>query len=291
MATSTGSSLAVCCPICYREYSDSDSDLIPRILHCGHSYCTGRPTIYRNFRREYVSLASPECLQRLLEVEGEESDGGLRDMDDMFGFLGDRDRRLGLGLLAGQWGRRIPRPSDQVTCPVCKSTNHIQDGEVMSLTKNFALLGVQDGAERASQHYCQEHDHEQRIYCEECKQLVCAYCQLYGRHKTHNCLIAIEACAPAVEAVRELQVEVEAQLEELKTAEASVVASVQRLEHGRKCNERRISYYYGRLIEALQQKKEAEVDRVQTWSDEQAYILQAQLRSALLESNIKNNTI
>lgn len=36
-----GSSVAVCCPICYREYSDSDSDLVPRILHCGHSFCTG----------------------------------------------------------------------------------------------------------------------------------------------------------------------------------------------------------------------------------------------------------
>lgn len=36
-----GSSVAVCCPICYREYSDNDSDLVPRILHCGHSFCTG----------------------------------------------------------------------------------------------------------------------------------------------------------------------------------------------------------------------------------------------------------
>ena len=35
------SSVTVCCPICYREYSDSDSDLVPRILHCGHSFCTG----------------------------------------------------------------------------------------------------------------------------------------------------------------------------------------------------------------------------------------------------------
>lgn len=192
-------------------------------------------------------------------------------------------RGLGHGLLASQWERQIPgllshAPGDQVTCPVCKSTNHVQDGAVTNLTKNFALLGMVEGSERASQHYCQEHDHEQRIYCEECRQLVCAYCQLYGRHKTHKCLIATEACEPAVEAVRELQVDVEAQLGELKRSEASVLTSVQQLEHCRERCERKIQCYYERLIEALQQKRDADIDKIQSWSDEQAYILQTQLR-------------
>ena len=42
MATcgSVSSAVSVCCPVCYREYSE-DSDLVPRILHCGHSFCTG----------------------------------------------------------------------------------------------------------------------------------------------------------------------------------------------------------------------------------------------------------
>lgn len=46
-AGSSGS--AVCCPVCYREYSDSDSDLVPRILHCGHSYCTGNLSLLLTF--------------------------------------------------------------------------------------------------------------------------------------------------------------------------------------------------------------------------------------------------
>lgn len=43
MATSVpSSSLGPSCPVCYRDYSDSDSVLVPRILHCGHTYCTGK---------------------------------------------------------------------------------------------------------------------------------------------------------------------------------------------------------------------------------------------------------
>lgn len=220
-------------------------------------------------------------------MEGEESGDGWRATEDLFGFLtaSGRGRDLRLQLQASPWGRgglrRSHSPADEVTCPVCKRSNHIQGGEVTSLTKNFALLGVQEGVERAaiSQHYCQEHDHEQRIYCEDCQQLVCAYCQLYGRHQTHKCLIATEACQPAVHAVRGIHAEVESELRELERSEAAVLASVQQLEHGRQCTERGLCYYYDQLVEALQQKRAAEVERVQVWSDEQAYVLQAQLRS------------
>ena len=213
-------------------------------------------------------------------MEGEDSDGGSRDE----GFPGS----MRLELLTNFWGRHIlgshsyqhaPRPSDQVTCPVCKSTNHIEGGDVKNLTKNFALFGVQEGAEqKGSQHYCQEHDHEQRIYCTECQQLVCAYCQLYGRHKSHKCVIATEACEPAVKAVQGLHSEVEVQLKELEAGEAAVLASIQQLEDGRERSEIRVRLHYGRLIEALQQKRESEVEKIQNWSSEQACILQAQLR-------------
>ena len=201
---------------------------------------------------------------------------------DVFGLI-MAGGGLGRGLLASQWERRLTNLSshtavDHVTCPICKSTNHIQDGTVTNLTKNFALLGMLQGAERPSLHYCQEHDHEQRIYCQECRQLVCAYCQLYGRHKTHKCLIATEACEPAVEAVRELQTDIETQLEQLKMSEASVLTSVQQLERGRERSVRKVHSYYGGLIEALQQKREAELDKIRSWSDEQAYPLQSQLR-------------
>ena len=301
----SSSSAGLCCPVCYREYSDSESDLVPRILHCGHTYCTGgwgwlshmhmlapcgsvgvvRRQVSRQLLLSFL-LHPSECLQRLLEVEGEERGGGWRELEDLFGFLSSSGTRSDLRLQASPWGRgvlqrRSHAPADEVTCPVCKSSNHVQGGEVASLTKNFALLGMQEGGERGvgdSRHYCQEHDHEQRIYCRDCQLLVCAYCQLYGHHKDHECLIAAEACRPAVEEVRRLQREVEEELRGLEAGEAAVLASVQRLEHGRDRSERRISCYYEQLVEALQQRRVAEVERVRTWADEQAYVLQAQLR-------------
>lgn len=235
-----------------------------------------------------VYLTPVECLQRLLEVEGEESDDGWRESDDLFSFLASSRRGSDLRsvlhttLLGREIQRHSPRSAaNEVTCPVCKRSNHIQDGEVTSLTKNFALLGIHEGVERVtnSQHYCQEHDHEQRIFCQDCQELVCAYCQLYGRHKNHKCLIAAEACQPAVEAVGDIHAEVELELQELKQVEAAVLASVQQLERGKECSERIISQYYNHLIETLQQKSAAEVEQVQAWTDEQAYVLQSQLRS------------
>ena len=31
------------CPVCFRDYSDNETELIPRILQCGHTYCTRKP--------------------------------------------------------------------------------------------------------------------------------------------------------------------------------------------------------------------------------------------------------
>ena len=226
-----------------------------------------------------------ECLHRLLDI-GDESEDDSRSDGDV-SFLSPEGRDFHFGLLANYWGRRLlgsrPQPS-RVRCPVCKRTNHIQGGEVTNLTKNFALLSVQENSERnPALHYCQEHDHEQRIYCEECQQLVCAYCQLYGRHKTHKCVIATEACRPAVQAVRELWSEVEGQLKDLEAGEAAVLASVQQLEDRREQAERQIHLYFGQFINALQEKREAELRGLQTWSDDQACILQAQLRCVLCD--------
>lgn len=235
-----------------------------------------------------MRLTLLECLGRLLEVEGEECDDGWRDAEDLFSFLASTRREGGLrsALHTALWGREIRRHSsrsaaNEVTCPVCKRSNHIQDGEVTSLTTNFALLGVQEGVERGtnSQHYCLEHDHEQRIFCQDCQKLVCAYCQLYGHHKNHKCLIATEACQPAVETVSGIHADVDLELQELKQLEAAVLASVQQLERGKEHSERVIGQYYNHLIDCLQQKSAAEVEKVRAWTDEQAYVLQSQLRS------------
>ena len=175
--------------------------------------------------------------------------------------------------------RRARTPPNNITCPVCKCSNHIPDGDVSSLTKNFALLGFKDSDMKAgSRHYCKEHDHEQRIYCRDCQLLVCAYCQLYGRHKSHTCLIATEACKPAVEEVKTVEAVVSSELQQVEAGENAVLARIKKLDRGKAHCERSIARYYNRLTDMLQQKKESEIEKVRMWADEQAYVLQAQLR-------------
>lgn len=187
--------------------------------------------------------------------------------------------RRGGGLLNRMYPRDSPSPSHEVTCPVCKSSNHIQDGDVGNLTKNFALLGFRDGdPKQASRHYCKEHDHEQRVYCQDCQLLICAYCQLYGQHKNHSCVIASEACQPAVEEVRAIQAVVHGELEQLQAGEAAVLSRVKKLERGQSTCERDLTRYFDRLIDTLQQKRDSEVQRMRSWANEQAFVLHSQLQ-------------
>jgi hypothetical protein len=48
------------CPVCFRDYSDSDNNLIPRILQCGHTYCTGEDLYYM-----YVGLPRVHLYDRV----------------------------------------------------------------------------------------------------------------------------------------------------------------------------------------------------------------------------------
>ena len=54
------------CPVCFRDYSDSEAELIPRILQCGHTYCTREPNVTASlFRRCHSGrLYSHSCDRR-----------------------------------------------------------------------------------------------------------------------------------------------------------------------------------------------------------------------------------
>ena len=108
--------------------------------------------------------------------------------------------------------------------------------------------------------------------------LVCAYCQLYGPHKTHECVIASEVCQPAVEGVKAVQVSVCGDLEQVQAGETAVLKSLQKFGRQQNRCEQSVSRYYDKLIAALQQKKEEELCRVKTWANEQAFVLHSQLQ-------------
>ncbi|XP_062500833.1 uncharacterized protein LOC134178065 isoform X2 [Corticium candelabrum] len=149
------------CSVCYQPFTDECPERVPRILNCGHTYCT-------------------ECLCRLERF-------------------------------------------NSVTCPTCKrptptglhrhtlfSSGHPLSSGVESLPKNFVLLDLlanisgtctergaaaQGTAPTAVENgtKCLEHDEVKKVYCRDDKRLICIYCQVYGEHKGHDCVLAAEA--------------------------------------------------------------------------------------------------
>ena len=49
------------CPVCFRDYSDSDNNLIPRILQCGHTYCTGEFSVDSVYCLFYGTVVFIDC--------------------------------------------------------------------------------------------------------------------------------------------------------------------------------------------------------------------------------------
>lgn len=218
---------------------------------------------------------SPECLVKLLTIEPDEDD--FTHMILSIRHTGTGWRTVRTFPRRGSSGARA---SNELKCPTCNSMIRIRNGNVSNLTKNFALLSVK--SETVSQkpktrHYCNEHDHEKRLYCQDDKVLICAYCQLFGEHKGHKCVIATEVAEPAVEAVRTAEANVSSDLEQVVQAEEQVDAVVQKLHRGRRRCENAVKRYFGRLIKNLEEKEEELLTGLRNWNDEQLYILQAQL--------------
>ena len=171
--------------------------------------------------------------------------------------------------------------SNELKCPTCNSINRILNGDITNLTKNFALLScrpqVSTRKQQKSRHFCEEHDHEKRIYCNDCKTLVCAYCQLYGGHKQHDCVIATEVAKPIIEMLKTAAKTVSEDLDQVTQAEGLVNTAITRLERGRKTCEMKVKRYFGDLIKKLAARRDVLLTSAQNWSEEQMYILQAQL--------------
>lgn len=177
-----------------------------------------------------------------------------------------------------------PHTSNELKCPTCNSINRIRNGDVTNLTKNFALLSCRPQSSnqppqrsQRSRHYCKEHDHEKRIYCNACKVLVCAYCQLYGEHKGHDCVIATEASQPSIRALKMAEESLSGNLEQISQGEEEVSAAMQRLERQHRKCEVKVKAYYERLANRLAGQRAALLARTSNWSDEQLFVLQAQL--------------
>lgn len=176
-----------------------------------------------------------------------------------------------------------PRPPrNEIKCPTCKKENRIDNRDITTLTKNFALLGMRSQAGTISRpkksHYCKDHDHEKRIYCRDCRALVCAYCQLYGDHKDHNCEIATEAAKPSVESLKEAKEKLVSDFEELLQGEKVVTSAIVKLEKNRERCEKKVKHYFNRFIGRLKRRRDDLLLDIGSWTEDQMFVLDAQLK-------------
>ena len=223
-------------------------------------------------------MYSLECLERLLNMEPEDEEN--QTMIFNIHYAGRRWTTT----------RRFPSlfnppcpPRNEVRCPTCKMENRIENRDITTLTKNFALLGMRSQTSitvrpKRQSHYCKDHDHEKRIYCRDCKTLICAYCQLYGDHKEHNCEIATEAAKPSVESLKEAKEKLMSDFEELTQGETVVTSAIVKLERNRERCERKVKRYFNRFIGRLKRRKDDLLLDIGSWTEDQMFVLDAQLK-------------
>ena len=176
-----------------------------------------------------------------------------------------------------------PRPPrNEIKCPTCKMLNRIDNRDITNLTKNFALLGLKTQASinihPKKSHYCKDHDHEKRIYCRDCKTLICAYCQLYGDHQGHQCVIATDAAQPSIEALKEAKEKLEKDFESLSEGESVVKEAVEKLERNKEHCKKKVKKYFDRFVVRLERKRDDFLWDIDRWSEDQMGVLEAQLK-------------
>ena len=177
-----------------------------------------------------------------------------------------------------------PRPpKNDIRCPTCKMENRIENRDITTLTKNFALLGMRSQSSTTTvrpkkSHYCKDHDHEKRIYCRDCRELICAYCQLYGDHKEHSCDIATEAAKPSVENLKEAKERLVSDFDELTHGESAVSSAIVKLERNRERCERKVKRYFNRFIGRLKRRRDDLLLDIGSWTEDQMFVLDAQLK-------------
>ncbi len=210
-----------------------------------------------------------ECLDKLLNTEPDEDDY--------------QEIVLNIRYAGREWttARNYPRSrysTNELKCPTCKSMNPVHNKDVSTLTKNFALLGcLQPPPTHKNKHFCKDHNHEKRIYCNDCKVLICAYCQLYGGHTGHSYEVATEAAKPSLEALKQVDTDIERNLEKLEEGKKKVEKTVRKLDRRRERSEKKVKRYFESSMARLRVEKDLLLEKMKDWSSEQRYVLTSQL--------------
>ena len=214
------------CPVCCEQFDDQN--ICPRILSCGHSFCTG-------------------CLERLLSADNKIPCPTCRDEVNVpqAGVVGLPKNFALLSIINENVTTQHQEGEGFHTCEACDDKHpatffcldckedmckdaarfHTRnkascDHKVVSL--ETSLVNV----------FCQEHKERFRLFDEVCGHVVCKGC-IKLDHQGHNCSSLAEAASKCRNEMQELATKVNARAEVIKDGETQVVKARLNMEKAR----------------------------------------------------------
>lgn len=172
--------------------------------------------------------------------------------------------------------------SRDLKCPGCKQPHPRNQ----AIPKNYQLLGLQQQAAQSPRdpdsistlYFCEEHQKEKDVYCRDDSVVVCPFCVLYGEHRTHNTIPAVEVCQSIKETLKENGETLVTFLVAVSKAHSDIQRLVEELEENKKYCYEKISHTVDEVCRELQKRKERELSDLNQFCEEQAGILTDQLR-------------
>ena len=220
------------CQVCREVYDYQD--LCPRMLKCGHSFCTRClwqlltaddkipcPTcrVEVNVRQDGVAgLPKNFALLNILDVKPQQQE----ESESLFNCEVCDDKHVAIF-----WCFNCKED-------MCKVAAHFHIRHKAS--NRHALLSLESATASAS---CSKHSEPFRLFDNTCGHMVCKRC-IKLDHKGHNFSSFADAALKCRQEVQELATKVNTRSEEIKTAEAQVKQAMLDMENSRKRQKARI---------------------------------------------------
>ena len=204
------------CPVCCEPFDDQN--ICPRMLSCGHSFCTG-------------------CLERLLTADNKipcptcrdevnVPQAGVVELPKNFALLSIINANITTQHEEGESSYaceacddKHPATSFCLNCKedMCKDAARFHTRNKASRHHKVISLGSSPVTV-----FCQEHKERFRLFDEVCGRLVCRGC-IKLDHRGHNCSSLAEAASKCRQEMQELASRVNARTKVIKDGETQVV--------------------------------------------------------------------
>ena len=215
------------CSICFERFDDQD--FCPRLLSCGHSFCSGclEKLLYG------IAINCPTCRNDISVP------AGVKGLTKNFALLSivnatpqqatpitpQHTKDGGSHFCEACEGEQHPATSCCLDCKehMCKTAAGFharnktsRDHRVVSLEElkanpNLATVSI----------FCPEHNDQYRFFDEDCGHVVCRDCVTL-EHSGHKCVSLVKAASKYRQEMEELVTKADAHVEEIKVAEARV---------------------------------------------------------------------